>query len=614
MARRRLIWKVLPGYVAAIVLCTTAVAWFAAESVSRMLWRESLESIDHLALVLADDAASSIITGDTAGLQRLAEEVATEFGYRVTVINSEGRVLSRAPGGGRVLGNEMLRPEFAAALAGERGHAARRAPDTGRQLTLIARPVRHNGQVIGAVRLTSDRTLAPGTRWAVALPIGGAMLLIALLAAGMFAWLYHRHVARPLRELHIGARRFAHGRLEQTLRVADTEEIGSLAEALNQMGRQLSEQMRTVREQASEREAILSSMTEGVLAVDPQQLIISLNRTAAMQLGVEAATAPGRGIAEVVRNAPLLRFVARVMKSSEPIEGEISLTRPGATRTLAASGTALRSTDGKRIGAVVVLNDITRLLELEGLRQQFVANVSHELKTPISAIKAGVETLLDNGEEGVGDPEAAAAAAKRFLPMIARQAERLNAIVEDLLTLARLEQDTTQTPAPLEPLRLLPVLRGAVETVGPKAEARRQTLSLEVEPDLAAIGNDTLLGQAVVNLLDNAIKYSPPGEPILLTAHQQGPEVIIEVIDRGPGIEAQHIPRLFERFYRTDKARSRDQGGTGLGLSIVKHVAQTLGGQVTVDSQVGRGSTFRIHLVAAGSLNPVPTNGRPDRG
>jgi two-component system phosphate regulon sensor histidine kinase PhoR len=608
MARRRLIWKVMPGYVAAIVVCTVALAWYAAGSVSRMLSQQALESIDHLALVLADDAAASIITGDTAGLQRLSREVATEFGYRVTVVNSEGRVLSQSPSDRRMLKNETHRPEFAAALAGERGQAVRRAPDTGRTLTLIARPVRHNGQVIGAVRLSSDRPLVPGLRWSIALHIGVGMLLVALLSAGIFAWLYHIHIARPLRDLHIGARRFAHGRLEQTLRVADTEEIGSLAEALNQMGRQLSEQMQTVREQGSEREAILSSMTEGVLAVDPQQVIISLNRTAALQLGVEAATAPGRGIAEVVRNAPLLRFVARVMKSSEPIEGEIHLSRPGATRTLAASGTALRNLDGTRIGAVVVLNDITRLRELEGLRQQFVANVSHELKTPISAIKAGVETLLDSDEDGPSDPAATAAAAKRFLPMIARQAERLNAIVEDLLTLARLEQETAETPVPLEPMRLLPVLRGAAETVGAKAEARQQTLSMEVEPDLAAIGNDTLLGQAVVNLLDNAIKYSPPGEPIILAARRMGPEVVVEVTDRGPGIEPQHIPRLFERFYRTDKARSRDQGGTGLGLSIVKHVAQTLGGQVTVESEVGRGSTFRIHLVAAGTLNTVPAN------
>ncbi len=608
MARRRLIWKVMPGYVAAIVVGTVVVTWGVSASVSRMLSREAVRTIDQLAMVLAEDAARDIVRGDVASLRQLAEEVAADFGYRVTVINSDGRVLSDSQARSPFRVNEMIRPEFAAALAGEPGRAVRQAPDTGRELTLVARPIRHQGQVIGAVRLVSDRPLGSQLRGSIAWRIGLGMLLITALAAGLFIWLYGRHIARPLHDLQVGARRLAHGRLEQTLRVADTEEIGSLAEALNQMGRQLSEKMRTVREQASEREAILASMTEGVLAVDPEQVIISMNRTAAQLLGVEAAAAPGRGVAEVVRNASLLRFVARVMKSDEPIDGEITLGRAVGERTLAVGGTALRNADGERIGAVVVLNDITRLRELEGLRQQFVANVSHELKTPISAIKAAVETLLDSDEpDAEGQPRIPVLAAKRFLPMIARQAERLNAIVEDLLTLARLEQDTSQSPVPLEPLRLLPVLRGAAETVGAKAEARQQALSIEAETGLAVIGNDTLLGQAVVNLLDNAIKYSPPGKPIRLSAKRVGPEVVIEVADQGPGIEPQHLPRLFERFYRTDKARNRDQGGTGLGLSIVKHVAQTHGGQVTVDSTIGQGSTFSIHLVAATVMNPAPT-------
>jgi len=598
----------MPGYVAAIVVCTVAVAWYAGSLASHYIQETTEEGLRHIAAAMAAEATHLVADGELTAVQAYAESLSKQTERRITIIAADGRVLGESHADPAAMDNHADRPEVIEALATGVGHAIRRSATIDQRVQYIALPLRQEGQVVGIARVAVPMKEVDAVIGRVIRRIIGGGLVAAVLVALLSLVVYRRHIARPLHDLQVGARRFAHGRLEQTLRVADTEEIGSLAEALNQMGRQLSEQMQTVRQQASEREAILASMTEGVLAVDPQQVIISLNRTAAQQLGVEAATAPGRGIAEVVRNAPLLRFVARVMKSNEPIEGEINLSRPGATRTLAASGTALRNLDGTRIGAVVVLNDITRLRELEGLRQQFVANVSHELKTPISAIKAGVETLLDSDDQTPGDPAATSAAAKRFLPMIARQAERLNAIVEDLLTLARLEQDTAETPVPLEPMRLLPVLRGAAETVGAKAEARQQTLSMEVEPELAAIGNDTLLGQAVVNLLDNAIKYSPPGEPILLAARRIGPEVVVEVTDRGPGIEPQHIPRLFERFYRTDKARSRDQGGTGLGLSIVKHVAQTLGGQVTVESEVGHGSTFRIHLVAAGTLNTVPAN------
>jgi two-component system phosphate regulon sensor histidine kinase PhoR len=234
---------------------------------------------------------------------------------------------------------------------------------------------------------------------------------------------------------------------------------------------------------------------------------------------------------------------------------------------------------------------VTRARRLETIRKDFVANVSHELKTPIASIKGFVETLLDGA---MRDPDDAA----RFLTIIAKQADRLGSIIEDLLSLAKIEQSEDAADLALEEASLAGVLEAAVADCQANAAARRIEFDLECDPALRAAVNSPLLEQAVTNLLDNAVKYSEPGETVRIVARREADAVTIAVSDRGCGIEREHLPRLFERFYRVDKARSRKLGGTGLGLSIVKHIVQAHGGQITVASVVGQGSTFTIHLPA----------------
>jgi two-component system phosphate regulon sensor histidine kinase PhoR len=241
---------------------------------------------------------------------------------------------------------------------------------------------------------------------------------------------------------------------------------------------------------------------------------------------------------------------------------------------------------------VVVLNDVTRLRKLERIRSEFVTNVSHELKTPITAIKGYVETLQDGA---LRDPEEAG----RFLGVVARHVDRLNAIIEDLLLLARIEQQEEKAEVALAPGAIEPVLRSAAQACESPAHEKNTEIRVACEPGLEANVNASLLEQAVVNLLDNAVKYSEPGSPIDLGGAREGGEIVISVQDRGCGIAPQHLPRMFERFYRVDKARSRKAGGTGLGLSIVKHIAQAHRGSVSVESAVGKGSIFRIRLPAA---------------
>ncbi len=446
----------------------------------------------------------------------------------------------------------------------------------------------------------------------------------AVVVAGVLVW-----VQRSAGRVMATARRLASGDL--TARASPSGPMRDLAVSLNTMAVQLGERVEAVGRQRGELGAVLSSMVEGVLAVDLDERVLSLNRAAAGMLAVEPGLAMGRTIQEVVRNSALQGLLARVLREGEPCQAETTLriaerqNRPrtgspddaGARGEGAGMGDApprevrvqaqaapLRDAADQRLGAVLVLHDVTRLRRLEQVRQDFVANVSHEVRTPVAAITAAVETLQD-------DPPEAAEDAARFLAIIARQARRIHAIVEDLLSLARLdamergregEGDGSAASSNLgfdfEPMLLAPVLRAAAELCRPAAEAKRISIHVDCPAPLTARINHQLLEQAMLNLIDNAVKYSGEGTQIDIAATARGDTMTLCVHDRGRGIEVEHLPRVFERFYRTDRARSRAVGGTGLGLSIVKHVAEAHGGRVSVESTLGRGSTFRIHLPA----------------
>jgi two-component system phosphate regulon sensor histidine kinase PhoR len=358
------------------------------------------------------------------------------------------------------------------------------------------------------------------------------------------------------------------------------------------MAARLNNRIRKVVQQRNELEAVLGSMVEGVVALDQDQRVIRMNPAGAELLGTDPDTAVGRTIQEVVRNPELQSVVAEALREEGTVEGDVTLPGQQEERSMRVRATTLRDADGKATGTLLVLQDVTRLRRLQQIRRDFVANVSHELRTPITAIKGFAETLL---EEGGDEPEQR----RRFLDIIARQANRLESIFEDLLSLSRAERLSERGAMELTMEPLEPVLESAVELVRRAAGDRGVAVEVDCPPDLTARINAALLEQAVFNLVDNAVRYSPEGASVQVTARPSDGEVVISVRDTGPGIASEHLPRIFERFYRADRGRDRSSGGTGLGLAIVKHVAQSHGGRVSVESTPGQGSTFTIHLPAA---------------
>lgn len=415
--------------------------------------------------------------------------------------------------------------------------------------------------------------------------IGG--LGVAILATALCLFVAWR-ITAPIAEMKRGADRFARGEFSAKLPIPHSAELGSLAESLNRMAQQLDERIRTVVNQRNEHEALLGSMVEGVLAVDREERLLSMNAAAERVLGVTGSDIQGRSIQEAIRNVDLQRLVSRTLESDTSIEDELVI-RGREIRYLQAHGSSLRDPQGRGIGAVIVLNDITRIRRLETLRSDFVANVSHELKTPITSIKGFVETLIENRSE---DPEETL----RFLQIIGKQADRLTSIIDDLLSLSRIEQEAERSEITLELETIEPVIHSAVQLCEPRAGFKQIEIIQDCEPGLMARINGPLLEQAIINLVDNAIKYSATGSHINVEARKANGHVTIDVIDSGVGIAPEHLSRLFERFYRVDKARSRKLGGTGLGLSIVKHIVQAHGGKVAVESSPGKGSRFSIHL------------------
>ncbi len=588
MFRKRLIWQLYPSFLA-ITLVALVVATAYSSYAFRKVYLTQIEGELHLA---ADVAASQIGRLLETGTPREVDALCKELGksgagqMRLTVITETGKVLADSDEDPARMMDHSDRAEIIQALSEGYGQSIRFSPTLKRNMMYIAVRLRPDDEA------TIIRASIPLTEIDIALhqiyiSIVWAGLVIVLCAA-FLSLLISRRISQPITRMQRIAQYFADGQLNIRVPAAGAAELDELAKALNEMATQLQDRILTITKQRNELEAVLSSLSEGVLAVDSRGRIVSVNKAAARLLNIDPAYAQGRNVEEVIRNVGLQQFVRDTLESNRPTEDDISFPEEGG-RFFQVHGASLADPKAQRAGAVIVLSDMTRIHRLENLRRDFVANVSHELKTPVTSIQGFVEALLDSGFGNVEQAE-------RYLGIISRHAERLNAIIDDLLSLSRLEESSEKRALLFEKGELRPVLEAAIELSGVRAEQKQINIELSCDDQLEAKVNAPLLEQAIVNLIDNAVKYSEQGSTVQITTGRHGDEIAISVKDAGCGIPREHLDRIFERFYVVDKSRSRKLGGTGLGLAIVKHIALVHGGRVTVESAPGRGTTFTLHL------------------
>jgi two-component system phosphate regulon sensor histidine kinase PhoR len=587
MRRQKLLWHLFPFFLLVTLVTLVAVSWYSARSWRLFFLEQTSKDLAARAHLVEARIGGKAALENGPGVDQLCKELGKITATRLTVILPAGKVLGDTEEDPARMDNHGDRPEILEALQGRVGVSTRFSFTLRHNQMYVAVPLKDQGRIIGVVRASLAMTAIDQALGVFYFQIVLGGLAIALLVA-VLSFFISRRLSDPLENLKRGALRFAQGDLSRKLPIPQTDELASLAEVLNDMAAKLEDRINALIRQGQMQEAVLSSMIEGVLAIDAEQRLIALNRAGARLLRVDPRAILNQNIQEVVTDSGLRWFINRALAAQDPIEEEVAVSE--GQRVLQAHGTSLREAAGTNIGVLIVLHDVTHLRQLEHLRRDFVANVSHELKTPITSIKGFVETLLAGA---LKEPENAA----NFLRIIAKQADRLNEIINDLLSLSRLEQDAERGLIFLTAQKVKGVLETAIQVCAPKAKAREISVHLDCPDDLRARINAPLLEQALVNLVDNAIKYSETQRQVRVEAARSGPAVIIRVRDQGSGIKAEHLPRLFERFYRVDSGRSRASGGTGLGLAIVKHIAQAHGGKVTVDSTPGQGSTFSLHLL-----------------
>ncbi len=587
MPRKKILWRLFPSYLIITFFILITVGWLGQNTIRKAWLAETRESLRSRLELFGSFIADHVAAGQYAVVDSLCKEMGRRSATRFTMILPSGKVVGDSRENPSDMDNHSNRPEVQDALTSGAGVSIRYSNTVYYTLMYLAQPLRQNGANIGVIRaavsIESINDAINGIRIRMAL----GLLIITVLVAVVSLY-FSRRISRPIEELRDTAARFARGELSSRIYLKDSEEIEALALAMNEMAANINERLNTITRQRNEREAILASMVEGVLAVDNDEKIISMNQAAARLVGVDLNRAIGKTVPEIIRNHDLNLAVKSALASPQPVEREVYI--PGASEQfLQAHGATLRDANGNIIGALIVLNDVTRIRKLETMRRDFVANVSHELRTPLTTIQGFVETLLDGA---LKNPEEA----ERFLHIIEKQVDRLNALIADLLSLSRLEDESQRASLELEEFGLRELLSDCLQACEIKAKERSVELSLDCPENLTVMANVPLLEQAIVNLIDNGIKYSEPNSLVAVAAKEDSASVHISVSDKGCGIESEHLSRIFERFYRIDKGRSRAMGGTGLGLAIVKHIVLAHKGKINVESVVGKGTTFTIVL------------------
>jgi len=577
-------WRIAIPNIVLILIATLGLTIYLSGQVRRLRLADLENQLVAEAGLLAGDLAPRLgqeAAGDS--LDAAARRWAKLLDARVTLIGADGTVLGESHDDRTQMANHLDRPEVQQALASGRGTAIRYSASIGYDMMYGAAPAQdpESGQVIGYARvsLSLQEIETDLRRVRQAILLGG---LAAALIGGVLALALAERTVRPVRRLTQAAERIATGDLATRLAVDRRDEVGQLTIAFQHMAEQVGEKMSILAEERGRLEAVLQHMADGVLITDEASRVEMINPAAVRLLATAEEKALGRSFGQVVAQHQIMELWQRCHELGEEQEDTVEIGH----RDLFVQAIVTPFQAGQARRYLVVLQDLTRIRRLETVRRDFISNISHELRTPLAGLKALVDTLRGGA---LKDPPAA----KRFLKRMDREVDALTQIVEELLELSRIESG--RVPLRLAPTPLAELLIPPTDRLRPQAESAGLSLTLLLPPQLPPVLVDLERAQKVVtNLVHNAVKFTPPGGSIQVGAEVAGSEVVISVQDTGVGIPAEDLSRIFERFYKADRARSG--GGTGLGLAIAKHIVQGHGGRLWADSAAGKGSTFYFTL------------------
>ncbi|OIP32586.1 MAG: hypothetical protein AUK27_12700 [Deltaproteobacteria bacterium CG2_30_66_27] len=523
-------------------------------------------------------------------IAREGDRLGREIGGRITVVLPDGTVVAdSAVGAAGVPGmeNHALHPEIRDALSGMKGVSLRRSITVREEQRYAALPISIEGAIVGAARASVPAAILTRRLWQITGIIWGTGLFALLLILGGAAFMARR-VTGPLAEIEAAAKEMGAGNFTRRAQVRTGDEFEKMANAMNRMASHLAGTIRQLDAGKTRLETLLANLDDGVIVIAADRSVRMMNREAGKISGASETMGVGRPYPEVIRLPQVLAFIDGWINGEEPTLRDVSIVTPQGSRTVRCSGTTVRYRGGSNADVLLTLRDVTEERRLSQVKSDFVSNASHELRTPLTNIRGYLEAIQDAVREGAA-PESS------FVDVALGNAHRMERLIDDLLELSRAESGAV--PLEKEEVLLSTFLARVADQHRPSAEQAGKTL--EVEAAEGAFRADLRkLALALSNLVDNALKYGKEEGRVTLSGRIEGDACLLEVADDGPGISPEHLPRIFERFYRVDKGRSRELGGTGLGLSITKHIVESHGGSIRVESRLGVGTRFLLRFPA----------------
>jgi two-component system phosphate regulon sensor histidine kinase PhoR len=581
-------WRLVFPFVSLLLILMLALGVFLTSLVRQFRIDELRVSLETNLLLLDELLVAEPFTPENAEmLDPFARTWAEKLGFRVTLVTLDGIVLGESDEDRLQMDNHATRPEIIDALTDDFGSSIRFSTTTQFDRLYVARVVMRAGQPVGVIRLSVTLEQIEDDLALISNAIAVATL-VATLVAGASAVIVASRTTHPLRGLTEASRKIADGQFDIAIHSQSRDEVGELTQAVAQMSNQLQGQIRELDGERNKLAAILRQMNNGVVIVSPGQTIELFNQAAEHMFGVSEASLLDKSLVEGLRNHHVVEIVRKAKKTREVLTRPLEL--PSQNRLLDMTAVSLGAPLAGHI--LLIFRDMTRIRNLETIRQDFVSNISHELRTPLASLKALTETLMDGA---LDDPPAA----RRFLTRIETEVDSLSLMVSELLELARIESG--KVPLSFKPVSPKSLLTTAVERLYLQAERAELKILVETTPDLPNVLTDPpRLEQVLMNLIHNAIKFTSAGGSITVSAQAGRAEhegfIIFSVRDTGIGIAPDDLPRIFERFYKSDRARTRSEGGTGLGLAISRHLVEAHGGQIWVESILEQGSTFSFSL------------------